>query len=213
MRHYQYIYFCIQFTYQVNWLQYNIVTIVNRCMSPEKKLFLISCLTFMIGLTFFAWYKSWFMIVFEQDQQEQTLAGQIKTKQTVTLSLWNNQRWQQEKAEIITSEHREESLQNLITAWLRFAEQEYHDTKQVLLQSIALNTAQTELMISFDRNPLNKQDSTVNKLMVIEGLLKTIRTFDPQITEVRFLANHQPINDAQLEFTKPWPITGFVEKN
>ena len=69
--------------------------------------------------------------------------------------------------------------------------------------------------ISFDRSIAAKNESTYDAWMRVEGLLKTIRAANLGISRVNFFVHHQPLVDAHLDFSKSWPIHGFVnaEKN
>ena len=77
------------------------------------------------------------------------------------------------------------------------------------LQSAAITFDNQELIISFDRPPWNKENSTYEKWMTVEGFLKTIKNIDPSIKKVRFLMNQQPLQDPHLDFTNAWSIGGF----
>jgi hypothetical protein len=48
-------------------------------------------------------------------------------------------------------------------------------------------------------------------MVVIEDLLANLRPHFPQIKRVRFLVQHEPLNDTLLEFSFPWPIEGFQD--
>jgi hypothetical protein len=86
-------------------------------------------------------------------------------------------------------------------------------TKTVSLQSAMLSPAQHELYISFTRNPLEKEKSIQEKWLFIEGLLKTIRENGLMLQAIHFLVQHQPLNDPHLDFSKPWPLQGFLTTN
>ena len=79
------------------------------------------------------------------------------------------------------------------------------------IEAISLSGSGSDLYISFDRSPLSKGSSTYEKLLWVEGLLKTVRANDSRIQSVHFLVHHQPLVDATLDFSYAWPIGGFIE--
>jgi hypothetical protein len=84
-------------------------------------------------------------------------------------------------------------------------------SKAISVQSAMLSPAGHELYISFNRNPLKKEKSTYEKWMFIEGLLRTVRENKIVVQAIHFLIHHQPINDHHLDFSKSWPLVGFLE--
>jgi hypothetical protein len=102
-------------------------------------------------------------------------------------------------------------MQYLINAWLTLLDEENVMSKKVTLQS-ALMSAHGHLYVSFDRNPFDENSPTYDTWMWIEGLLKTIRENEPSIQSVHFLVHHHPMEDNHLDFSNPWPITGFLNK-
>ena len=99
---------------------------------------------------------------------------------------------------------------HLINAWLSLLEEEHILTKKTMLQS-ALITVSGHAYLSFDHNILSKEEIIFRKWMLIEGLLKTIAAHDIAITHVQFLVQHQPLHDAHLDFSLPWPLYGFMK--
>jgi len=83
-------------------------------------------------------------------------------------------------------------------------------TKKITLQTAMLNPTGTELAVSFDHGLFSKDATTYEKWMLCEGLLKTVRENGIASQTVRFLIHHQPIIDAHLDFSNPWPIYGFI---
>ena len=81
--------------------------------------------------------------------------------------------------------------------------------KKVVIQSILTDASGREAFISFDRNPLAKEKSTFQKLMWVEGLLNTIKGSGLPIENIQLLIHHKPLSDAHLDFTHPWPISGY----
>lgn len=142
--------------------------------------------------------------------EEESDAIQI-TKKKVTRVYWHNESWHAEETELLWSEDKAEIVLRLITSWLSLLDEEKVMEKKVSVQSAVLTQSGVEVYLSFDRNPFNKNQSTYEKLMWIEGILKTIRENGIHIQQIQFLVHHQPLHDFHLDFSNPWPITGFLE--
>lgn len=80
----------------------------------------------------------------------------------------------------------------------------------MLLQSVVVTQAQ-EAYLSFDRNPFGKEQSTFEKWIWVESLLKTVRIADVPLQSIYFLAYHQPLHDVHLDFSISWPVVGFFK--
>jgi len=81
----------------------------------------------------------------------------------------------------------------------------------VSLQNVLISIDETEVYISFDRNLLNEENSTKEKLMLIESLLKTLRDNEITVQQVHLLVHHQEMLDSHLDFSHAWPIIGFLK--
>lgn len=175
----------------------------------NKSYFFITLFSFLLALLVFAYQKEFIII---RIGTKQTTVEDITHayKKNVILFYWNND-WHTEEVPVLLSNHTISNLQHVITQWLQLLNEERILTKKVTLQAVLMSYEGNELFISFDRLPWNKQTSTFEKWMAIEGLLKTIRNFDNSIKKVRFLISHQPMKDLHLNFINSWPIAGFIE--
>lgn len=173
----------------------------------------ISCIALITGPLFFAFYNNWIIIhipihrKFTENSQSQSC------KKNITLWYWHTNNWHQEKKELLWSELNTENLTHIITSWLTLLNEEDMLEKKISLQSVTLSSSGNEAYISFDHSPLGKQWSTHKKLFLLEGLLKTIRESGIKIQQVRFLVHHQPLHDHHLDFSRSWPVTGFLPEN
>lgn len=131
-------------------------------------------------------------------------------KKMIPLFLWQNNAWHDDYREIIWPTIVVDRLKLLIKTWLVYAHEEQLLKRKIFLQGIALSPTHQDAYISFDRTIFDKQASIFEKTMVIESLLKTIRENEPSLYNIYFLVNHQPLNDAHLDFLHAWPIQGFI---
>ncbi len=116
-----------------------------------------------------------------------------------------------EETELIWSDDLAKTIELLINSWLSLLDEEEIIEKRITVQSVALCPRQQEAYLYFDRYPFNKEESTFEKCIFLEGLLKTIRHNDIKIQLVRFLVHHEPMQDYHLDFSNSWPIAGFLE--
>lgn len=169
-------------------------------------LIILCCL---LGFGYYTIEHQWILFRFPTRLPPTTLQLSHHKKKIILYS-WHHDAWQKETKEIVWPEQLAQALQNLITTWLIFIQEEQPDIKKISLQSIALGPNLQDLYISFDRNPFFKQSPTFEKLMWIESLLKTLANNAIPVSNVFFLVNHQPLYDTHLDFSQSWPLKGFT---
>ncbi len=173
---------------------------------------LFSLLFFGVGMIFFALRYEFLVLRHPLNTTDYQPAVQHSVKKTVNLIFWHNGTFKTETRELLWSENKETNLNYLISNWLDVLDEEQAIHKKVTLQTALLAPSGHEAYISFDRNPLPKQCAAFEKLMWLEGLLKTLRENDMQLQGIYFLVHHQPLNDPHLDFSNPWPLSGFIAK-
>lgn len=180
-----------------------------------KKLFyfIISSSALLLGLFLYALYNELILIKIPSKKIAASVADITVQKKNFQLIYWHANKWVTEEKELISSDNLSKTLTYMLTSWLNLLEEEHIIQKKPSIQSIMLDAPQTGLYISFDRSFLPKDFSTYKKLLLIEGLLKTLRANSIPITSCYFLVNHQPMHDQHLDFSQGWPINGFLETN
>jgi hypothetical protein len=165
------------------------------------------------ALCYFAYNQQWIIIQVPDSKNrfEDDAKKALMTKKSVKRIFWHNDGWHIEETDLLWSDDKAENLTRLINSWLTLLDEEKVMEKKVSLQSIVLSPSGHDVYCSFDRNPFNKNNPTYEKLMWIEGLLKTIRENGIKIQQMFFLVHHQPLHDFHLDFSNPWPVSGFVE--
>lgn len=176
----------------------------------NKNYIVISFFALVLALLLFAYQKEYIVFNFSPRSfnQEITIASH---KKAIPFFYWHQSAWHTEEILLIFSDNISANMQQLIGRWLQLIHEEKIVRKKIAVQASLLNFNQHELFLSFDRPPWNKESPSFEKWMIIEGLLKTIKNSEPSITHVRFLINHQPIQDIHLDFTNAWPTTGFMQ--
>jgi|SRR5579863_1263861 len=176
-----------------------------------KFLILFSSFCFITGLLFFAYMQD--LIIIRRPFVHETAAGQQVTKKEVTLSFWHHHTWHHEKRELLWHENLGTNTQILINHLLTLLAEEQITPKRATVQSVLIAPSGRTAYVSFDRAPYRKEDITFTKWMCIEALLKTVRENIRDIDTIQFLVNHKTWHDQHLDFSKPWPIEGFMKRS
>lgn len=184
-------------------------------MHRVRYIFFISLLSMVCSFFYFSYNHRWIIIQnpFKQNVANHSLRSITAQKKVIKHFFWHHDAWRQELAEILWSDDAVHAVSSLVTSWLSILEAEKINAKKISLQSVAPSATQQEIFCSFDRNPFSKHQSTYEKLMWIEGLLKSIRENGIKIQAIRFLVHHQPLLDTHLDFSNSWPVQGFLSES
>ena len=176
----------------------------------RKTYVIIYLCTFLLGLITYAYLNNWIVLRLPSRTQYQEPSQTAPTsKKKISLFYWKHDQWRKETMQLSWYQESDKNIESVTKAWLGILEDEGLITTPVRLQSVLLAPSKTHAYISFDRNLLPQDGPIYEKWLRIEALLKTIRESDIPLTHVQFLVDHQPMIDYHLEFTNPWPITGF----
>lgn len=178
-----------------------------------RTVLVISAISCLIGVLYYALSHEWIIFRSPLGLSSHNFAHHPVEKKQVTLFYWHHEQWKHEKQEILISQHHGKNMYQLINAWLLLLDEEGIMYKKVTLQSALLSPTGHNAYLSFDRNPLAKEESAFDKWMWIEGLLKTVRENKIPLQHIQFLVHHQALHDQHLDFSKPWPIQGFMNEN
>jgi hypothetical protein len=155
----------------------------------------------LLSFLFFAFQKEWVIL------QKPAHINHVQvphTEQKECTLFWNTTLLQQENKKIIWTDDIAQNLHYVMNSWLTFLyDEELH--KKVHVETAMLNNSQTELFISFDRYPFGKQQSIDEKLFFIKNFTQTIAQCT-NITKIRFLVRHKPLQDPHLDFGQSWEI-------
>ncbi|MDP3889086.1 MAG: hypothetical protein Q8Q25_00905 [bacterium] len=176
-------------------------------MANTRFYLFISIVCMLAGIIFSAFYTEHLIVRSPIDTIDKQFFKSNAIKKKVTLTFWHHNQWHTETQEIMWSESKTENLTFLITNWLNVLDEEH---KKGILQSALLSASEYDAYLSFDDNPLPQKDATIEKLRWIDGLFKTIRDNNIPLQSVYFLTRHQPMQDPHLDFSNPWPISGFL---
>lgn len=175
----------------------------------KKQIIIIAIMLASLGLIFFA-FKQHYIILNFSSHTSQQIYSSASNKKKVLLHYWNDEQWNQEVVSLLISEHSYNNLYHIISQYMQLLHDESIIKHKTIIQKVLINYDNQEVFISFDRVPWHKESCTKDALMIVEGILKTIKTNEPRIKKVRFLVNHQPMTDLHLDFSNAWPIDGFL---
>lgn len=172
---------------------------------------LLSFFFAFVGMLFFCLKNEFIVIQYPTTTPQQTTNSyQTNKKGTVNFIFWKNSQWKTESHDLLLTNSKQQCLHHLIDALLTFLYEENYIEKKVSVQTVLLAASDQTAYISFDSNPLSKESSTLEKWLFIEGILKTIRENNIPLQYIQFLVHHQLMQDAHIDFSKPWPIDGFL---
>lgn len=172
----------------------------------------VSAGALIIGILFFLFYNNRIAISFRFGRNPaESLLVVRSEKKAIPVWYWLNGTMKSDQRDLLWSTSPVFNATNAINSWLALLDQEEAVAQPSTVQDVSLSADEEELLVSWDRPPFGHDDAMYDKVMLLESLLKTLRGCELKIQRVRFLVHHQPLQDLYLDFTKPWPITGFVE--
>lgn len=178
-------------------------------MISKRWYLLISLIMALVGIVFCAYQKK-IIIINPHFSQPFPISAQAY-KKLISFFYWHENRWEVEQIPLLLSANIADTIHALVNQWLLVAHTEKIIKKKTSSLAVLTGYDNQTIFISLDRAPWNKENSTYEKWMNIEGILKTIRSEAVDFSKVSFLLDHQPLSDPHLDFTNPWPITGFLE--
>ena len=126
-----------------------------------KSLILIAIIAATAGMLLYAFHRGWIMICSPYAKLSYELEEQLPTgtKKKATLYYWQNNKWHNEKTELLWLDNKAENIHYLISSWLKLLDEEQVTHKRIALQSVMLSPAD-QAFISFDRIPWTKDATT-----------------------------------------------------
>ncbi len=178
-----------------------------------KTLLSLSALTFIAGIILFAWRNEW--IIIHIPAWFRPMSGETAdavNKKAVPVSFYKNDNWHTEQIETIW-EHDgiAKNSTRLAGAYFSLLYEEALTEQKIGIEAAATDSKETTLYLSLTHNPLPTEATVKEKLMIIEGLLRTLHESIPSLAKLILLVHHQPLTDYHLDFTQPWPLGGFMD--
>lgn len=174
-------------------------------------IFYLTLIFFLLGIILFAYHKEWIIIAppyaiatvnIQNDDQN-------LDHHKVQLYFFKHKQWHTEEISSIWSHDAALNAKTIINNWFILLEDEKIIDKDIQVISSIISSSK-ELYLSFNKEPFNKQDSIYTKLMLIEGLLTTLRENKIPVQSVHFLVHHQALIDDHFNFSISWPLSGYL---
>jgi len=162
----------------------------------------------LIGMLYFACAYHIIIIRMPVSIEHEAALVAMKKKEC-PIHYWHENAWHTEKMHLLWSVHDTTNIKQLLNGLFCFLQEENIFNKKITIDSVLLTRNNNDAYISFDHLPFTKEESIFEKWMRIESILKTIHTNIPSVQNVHFLISHKPMTDAHLDFSQPWPISGF----
>jgi len=177
----------------------------------HSTLFSMIIISFCLGLCIYSYQKNWiiFRFPFSKKNDIQIATNQEQAQKKLITGYWyTKDRWYQETSTIVWSDQ-EYAIKQIVNYWFETALQEKMIYNDVHIETVAI-TKQQEALISLDSNPFHASMSIHEKLMIMESILKTLRSNKVKIHSMRFLLHHESLYDHHLDLIRAWNINGYI---
>lgn len=162
------------------------------------------------GLLFYGIYNDHIIIRLPSRGGRRVYEQPVVKRKNAKFFYWHNGKFALEEKMILYSADPQFTLTELITHWLATLDQEYSLGKRVVLEELLLDKSGSEAFLSFNRAPFLPTQSTFEKLMWIESLLKTLKEAGLSVQKVHFFVKSKPLVDNHLDFNHAYPLSGYL---
>src|ERR1700733_12481416 len=125
---------------------------------------ILSIFFLILGMTFFGIQNDFIIFRWPTKTSLIQVDTNLSTKKSIKLFYWNNSKWMNESIDILISGSTQEDVQRIINSWLNLLDEE-KIIEKTSLQTALISKSSNELFLSFDRNLINEEISTYEKLM------------------------------------------------
>jgi len=185
-------------------------------MKKSPIVFAFTILCCFAGALFFLIQRKWIIIqwTFHTEPHEIALAKkETVLKKELTFYWWKKEKFHAEKTILVWRHDKNaDNIKQVINTWLGYLKSEKILEPVITIESVVLSPSAQEAFLSFNQAFPWKEWSIHKKLMLVEGLCKTLKSTGLPLKFVTFLVNHEPIIDDHLDFSHPWSIDGFTEE-
>ncbi len=188
----------------------------SRFGGPQAiSLSLISLACFCAGIFFFLLYRDFVIIKWVGSQGARQLAklrkGAAVTRKEVKYYFFKDDTvYFEEGIMIWDTSSPTKNIKLLISDWLVCLQGEKQISPTVFLNSVAFSFGKESVFLNFNKSFFSKNSSIHHKWQLIESLLRTMRGAGVTVQSVRFFVDDKLLRDDHLDFSQPWPITGFI---
>ena len=177
-----------------------------------KKLILFISGTALIGAVFFMLQRNWLIVHFAyfpfvtSNPLPQTLQTTAQHKM-IKAYYFKNDRWRYEEVRVIWHDQDMAlAIKHIVKQWLSTLQDVGLVAVNIMVDSVAVSTPQTEAFISFDQTLFDKEWSIARKWSVIESLCKTLQSAQVPIHTMTLLVGGTAMPDNHLDLSHPLPL-------
>ena len=175
-------------------------------------LFIISICSLIFGIIFFCFYQELIIVSFQNKNKNNFKSNNTIIKKKISsFHFWKLNKWHKESIEILWSNEPKSTITTITNQYFSLLDEEEILNKKILVQTVSLSQSEKIVYLSLDRYPFERETSTFEKLMIIEGLLKTLKDAPIKVLSFQFLVHHELLKDYHLDFTNPWPLCGLIQ--
>ena len=174
---------------------------------------ILTLICLVCGAVFFLIQRKWLIVYWTLapiQSNVNVISKDNSTKRNVHLFFWKNEKFRHNETTIIWNiENKNFTLKQLLDVWFSTLHDEKVFSQKISIENVALSDSEQEAYISLNQNLPWQEWAIIEKWLVIESLLKTIKNADIGLKFINILVNNKPIEDAHLNFKQMWPIEGF----
>jgi len=177
-------------------------------MQLIKKLVLVCLSAMCIGAAYYIYLNDIVLIWRPQTALFVRQTSLTQTRITTTNYLKNGE-WRTDSVDVMWDDQ-QPRIAHLVQQLLHTMHDENVVPRKVMVEFAQTNPAGSTVFIQFDRSPLHKHGSIADNIAIIDSILKTIHSHVTGVSAISFLVHHEPLHDAHLLFSQPWPIQSYL---
>jgi hypothetical protein len=177
----------------------------------RSSLIIILITALLGGILFYAINEGFIVFHNPRTMQQSLTTSSVNLNKKKVKLIWYTNTINSETTELIWSDDIGQNIYTIISRLLVLMHEEQLTHETIKLDSVLVSNT-NQAYISFDRVPFAKDATIHHKWLFIESIIKTIAANDIPTSSIWFLVRHQLMLDAHLDFSNPWPISGFFER-
>ena len=164
--------------------------------------YLVLLLSFFLGCMLFLIQYEY--IIFQWSHSVDQPLSKSNTKEKKGLYFFNNDQWHKDSIYILWHK---DSIQNnimsLLQHWIHYVyEENIIERPSLAVQSVLYDSKVGRLYISFNHSPFSAHWSIQQKLLCLEGMIRTINyAYKENTFTIKWLVHHKPLQDDHLDFS------------
>lgn len=175
----------------------------------------LSGLFFLLGVGLFLVKRDWIILHWvpsykRSEDISEALGKKVAPKKITPLFYWYEDKLKQSEESFVWLASKTERLRLLVGSWLTLLYEERILEKRVRIESVALSQTEQEGYLSFDQVPFLSEWPIYKKWRLLDGLCRTVEAAGLDMQTLIFLVRNEPMTDEHLDFSHPWPVSGFL---